>query len=173
MLAAVLAWELVAGPTMFLPEGTSKPPSVRDSFVISAQAPPENPPINKFSEFIARPLFAPSRRPPPPKTDSNSTVEVSKPESFDLVGVIISADERMALLQTLGTGEVMRAVEGQTVGGWKVQAIKPTEVELKRGNASELIKINDAAVANEPSAKNTTPAFGTSSSVPAYNGIAE
>ena len=148
LLSAVLAWELVAGPTIFLPEDTPEPPTVSDSLVISNQAPPENPPIDKFSEIISRPLFAPSRRPPPPKTESNPALEVSKPESFDLIGVIISADERMALLQTLGTGEVMRAVEGETVGGWKVQAINPTEVELKRGNASDVIKINDAGVAS-------------------------
>jgi hypothetical protein len=173
ILAAILAWEFVAGP-VFMPESTPKTTRVNDSFEISSEAPPQKPPISTFSEFVERPLFAPSRRPPPSKTAADNPTTGPKAESFDLIGVVISADERMALLQTLGTDKVLRAVEGQTVGGWEVQAIKPTQVVLKRGNASEVIKINDAADSSQPSAKSTPPASGNiRSSAPAYTGIPE
>jgi hypothetical protein len=171
ILAAILAWEFVAGP-LFLPEATPKSIPAKDSFEISSKAPPGKPPMSTFSEFVDRPLFTPSRRPPPPKTATPAET-TAKSENFDLIGVIISSDERMALLQTLGTGEVLRAVEGQTVGGWEVQEIKPTQVVLKRGNATEVIKINDAADSSQTSAKSAPQSANIPSSASPYTGIPE
>ena len=159
LLAGILAWEIVADP-IFKPEATPRSAELKNSIVIPSEASPDKPAMSTFSELVERPLFTPSRRPPPPKTNSNIAAPAPKPENFDLIGVIISADERMALLRTLATGEVMRAVEGQSIGGWEVRAIKPTQVVLLRGKDSEVIKINDAA---KPRAE-SSPAVGLPSS---------
>src|SRR5690242_11447287 len=58
----------------------------------------------------------------------------------DLIGVIISKDTRLVLLRTNSTSEVMRAVQGQNVGGWEARDIKPTQVVLQRGDESEVIR---------------------------------
>jgi type II secretory pathway component PulC len=157
-LAGVLALEVMAGP-FFVPEVSSVSPDAKNSVVFPRESPAEKPAISTFAEVVERPLFTPSRR-PPPKTDSNPAAIASKPETFDLIGVIISADRRMALLRTVATSEVMRAVEGQSIGGWEVRAIKPTQVVLRRGDDSEVIKIKDAAsnsAVNNPSAPKSPP----------------
>ena len=151
VLAGVLALEVMAGP-FFVPEATSVSPGAKNSVVLPRESPAEKPAISTFAEVVERPLFTPSRRPPPPKTDSTIAASPEKPETFDLIGVIISADRRMALLRTVASSEVMQAVEGQSIGGWEVHAIKPTQVVLRRGNDSEVIKINDAA---KPSAQSS------------------
>jgi type II secretory pathway component PulC len=166
MLAGILAWEIVTGP-IFMPEAALKSGEVQSSVMIPADTRLEKPAISTFSEFVARPLFTPTRRPPPTKTEPNITTSASKPENLQLIGVIISEHERLALLQTLATGDVTRAMEGQTVGGWEVQAIKPTQVVLKRGNANEVVMINDAAtpsVSNKLSTANSPPLSGQTNS---------
>jgi type II secretory pathway component PulC len=136
----------------------------------------EKPAISTFSEFVSRPLFTPTRRPPPTRTEPNIARTAPKPENLQLIGVIISEDERMALLQTLTTGDVTRAVEGQTVGGWEVHAIKPAQVVLKRGNASEVVMINDAAPSSvKPplSGQTNSSATGSPASAPPVSAVPE
>jgi len=151
MLGAVLAFELMVGP-FFVPEPPSVSLGSKTAVVSPSAPPPAQPDISAFSEIVARPLFAQTRRPVPPKAEVKVAENAPKPETFDLIGVVISKDGRMALLRTLSTSEVTRAVEGQNVGGWKVSDIKPTQVVLRHGDDSEVIKINDAAA---PPAGNT------------------
>jgi hypothetical protein len=163
MLAGILAWEIVTGP-IFMPEAALKSVEVKSSVMIPNDTRLEKPAISTFSEFVARPLFTPTRRPPPTKTEPNIATTAPKPENLQLIGVIISEGERMALLQTLATGDVTRAVEGQSVGGWEVHAINPTQVVLKRGNASEVVMINAPSVSNKPSTANNPPLSGQTNS---------
>jgi type II secretory pathway component PulC len=150
LLAGILAFEIMSGPLM--PEDpqassgrTEKP------FDSLSDTPLQSPAISTFAEIVERPLFTQSRR-PPPKKDTKVATAAQKPETFELIGVIISPAGRMALLRTLATSEIVRAVEGQTVGGWEVRAIKPTQVVLQQGDDSEVLKINDATMT--PAAKN-------------------
>jgi hypothetical protein len=171
VLAGVLALEVMAGP-FFVPEAPAVSPGAKNSVDFPRESPAEKPAISAFAEVVERPLFTPSRRPPPPKTDSTIAASPEKPETFDLIGVIISADRRMALLRTVASSEVMQAVEGQSIGGWEVHAIKPTQVVLRRGNDSEVIKINDAAkppagsspAVNNPSAPKNSSVSGEAGS---------
>jgi type II secretory pathway component PulC len=175
MLAGILGWEIVTGP-IFMPEATLKSAEVKSSVMIPNDARLEKPAISTFSEFVARPLFTPTRRPPPTKTEPNIATTAPKPENLQLIGVIISEDERMALLQTPATGDVTRAVEGQTVGGWEVHAIKPAQVVLKRGNASEVVIINDAAPSSvKPplSGQSNSSATGSPAGAPPVSAVPE
>jgi hypothetical protein len=93
--------------------------------------------------------------------------DAPKPETFDLIGVMISPAGRMALLRTIATNEVVRAFEGQSVGGREVSAIEPTQIVLRRGDDSEVIKMNDApppSVANKTPNVNNPSASGVTSS---------
>src|SRR4029079_4865019 len=114
MLAGILAWEITTDP-IFIPEAALESGEVKSSDMIPNDTRLEKPAISTFSEFVSRPLFTPTRRPPPTRTEPNIAKTAPKPENLQLIGVIISEDERMALLQTLTTGDVTRAVEGQTV----------------------------------------------------------
>jgi type II secretory pathway component PulC len=175
MLAGILAWEITTDP-IFIPEAALESGEVKSSVMIPNDTRLEKPAISTFSEFVSRPLFTPTRRPPPTKTEPNIARTAPKPENLQLIGVIISEDERMALLQTLTTGDVTRAVEGQTVGGWEVHAIKPAQVVLKRGNASEVVMINDAAPSSvKPplSGQTNSSATGSPASAPPVSAVPE
>jgi type II secretory pathway component PulC len=127
----------------------------------------ENPAISIFAEVIKRPLFTPSRRPPSPKPEVAASAP--KPETLDLVGVIISADRRMALLRPRNKTDVLFAVEGQSIAGWEVRDIKPTQVVLGWGNDSEVIKISD-------SGKSSTignPSLSGTATLPAQRSMAD
>jgi general secretion pathway protein N len=168
LLTGILAWEMLAGLPFLTPEAPAPSTDVKKPAVIASEAPPEKPAISTFAEVVNRPLFTPSRRPTPPKADTN--VAAPKAETFDLIGVIISPGSRMALLRTLATSEVMRAVEGQNVGGWEVRSIKPTQVVLQRGGDSEVLKITDAVIPQPnvaPSHNSATPANPNQSGSPA------
>jgi hypothetical protein len=144
VLAAGLAVELAAGP-FFLPE-IPQDQSPTGNLI---QSPSELPAVDgekpTYSEVVARPLFSPSRRPHTAAPASQVEASTSKSETFDLIGVIISADRRMALLRGQASSEVLRAIEGQNIDGWEVRTIKPSQVVLGRGDDSEVLEINDAA----------------------------
>ena len=169
LLAGILAFEIMYGPLM--PEDPQASSGRTEKPVESlSDTPLQNPAISTFAEIVERPLFTQSRR-PAPKKDTKVAEAAVKPETFELIGVIISPAGRMALLRTLATSEIVRAVEGQNVGGWEVRTIKPTQVVLQQGDDSEVLKINDAiapAAANNPAAPNaptvSPPATGSQDS---------
>lgn len=138
-LAGLAAFELAVGP-FFVP---SAPQSVTSSDVPEAAQAVSHlakPDISKFSEVVERPLFMRSRRPPEASVDVSDEVRTS---AFDLVGIIVSQDKRVALLRPSTSKKVMRAVEGQHVEGWEVIEIRATEITLARGNSNEIIKITE------------------------------
>jgi hypothetical protein len=150
LLAGILAFEIMYGPLM--PEDPQASSGRTEKPVDSlSDAPLQKPAISTFAEIVERPLFTQSRR-PAPKKDTKVAEAAVKPETFELIGVIISPAGRMALLRTLATSEIVRAVEGQNVGGWEVRTIKPTQIVLQQGDDSQVLKINDAIA--QPAAKN-------------------
>jgi len=166
LLAGIMAFEIMFGP--FMPE---RPPasSARAEKPVESlsNTPLQNPAISTFAEIVERPLFIQSRR-PAPKKDTKVAEAAAKPETFELIGVIISPAGHMALLRTLATSAIVRAIEGQTVGGWEVRTIKPTQIILQQGDDSQVLKINDATAqpaANNPAALNaptvSPPATGS------------
>ena len=156
---------LASPATSFVPEPAPvSSPSANTPVV--PRSPPEKPAISTFAEVVNRRHFTRSRR-PTPKNELKVVADASKPETFDIIGVMISPAGRMALLRTIATNEVVRAFEGQSVGGWEVSAIKPTQIVLRRGDDSEVIKMNDApppSVANKaPNVNNPSVSEVTSS----------
>ncbi len=100
------------------------------------------PPLEVYSEIVARPLFSPLRRPPPPEKVDSETGDV-KPSLFVLTGVIISAGGRMALLRRANVAGIIQISEGQEIDGWRVEAIKPDRVILRRGGIVEEVTLQD------------------------------
>ena len=150
--ALLLLLSLVLGYVVYaeLRSGPAEPALVTEAAVApkpAAVLPAEPafalPPLEEFSETVARPLFLPSRRPLAPAEDAPKPAAVTR-NLFTLMGVIISADERMALVKRRKTGEVLRLVEGQRVDGWLVEAIMPDRVTLRQGEATEDVVLKDA-----------------------------
>jgi hypothetical protein len=119
-----------------------------------------------YQEFNDRPLFNETRRPavvdeevPEPEQEVVE-VEVSKPPEMRLTGVIITPNQRLAMLTPQGGGEplVIReggALEGEFVG-WSLNAVAERQVRLEsaRGDAVKLdLVVHDQAMKEPPKPK--------------------
>ena len=111
------------------------------------------PPLSIYAEVVARPLFAPSRRPP-------VQVEAARPADFTLVGTVISEHGRDALIAHGTPPNVQHVAEGQAIEGWTVKTVETDRVVLVRdGSMTELTaKANQPAVATSPAVTNFYPA---------------
>ncbi len=112
-------------------------------------APPETiaelPRIEEFAETVARPLFMATRRPPEPEQVVVAPATGAQRNLFNLLGIVISADERVALVTRRRGGDFLRLVVGQRVDGWLVVAIEPDSMTLSQGDATEVLKLTDAS----------------------------
>jgi general secretion pathway protein N len=93
---------------------------------------------------LARPLFAPDRKPIP------GTV-ASDPGMPRLTGIIASAGSTVAIFQPAGDAKAVTARNGERVGGWEVTTIEAGSVSLRKDN--EIIalspRFNDVAATRE------------------------
>ena len=76
---------------------------------------------------LARPLFAPDRRPVP------GTV-AADPGMPRLTGIIASPDGAIAIFQPAGGLKPVVAHRGERVGGWEVRAIAADAVDMRKEN---------------------------------------
>jgi general secretion pathway protein N len=112
---------------------------------------PPTPPLASFDEITARPLFSPSRRPPPPGEEplANTPQQASAPPDkspFSVMGILITDNTRTALLKPLDSGEdAIRASEGELLpgSGWKIVEITPEWVRIEQQGSSETLKLSD------------------------------
>lgn len=147
-LAAVIYFELegqttLSGVAQSMPAGRGTGAAAE---AVAAAQPVETrfemPPLAVFSEIPARPLFSPTRRPPPPPEEAPPPEE-PPPErgQFMLRGVAIAGDQRVALLERRATGELVRALEGQSVDGWRVTGIAAGQAVLEAAGDSYVIEV--------------------------------
>jgi hypothetical protein len=90
-------------------------------------------PMSKLSATHDRPLFSPSRRPPPPTISAApeppppTLVKPVAPEgpSFKLVGTIIGEDNRIGIFMSEASQTTIRIREGEGDSGWTLRSIDP------------------------------------------------
>jgi hypothetical protein len=80
---------------------------------------------------LARPLFAPDRRP----VAGSRTAEAGLPR---LAGVIVSPSDKVAIFQSAGVTKPVSVRHGETVNGWLVTMIEANSVSLRKA-ASTLV----------------------------------
>ena len=136
---------LEAGPIAIDPDAAPPPPAT--AVVDAPEAPTDLPPIDAFAETVARPLFMATRRPPEPEEEAvvAPTTAGAQRNLFNLLGVVISADERVALVTRRRGGDFLRLVVGQSVDGWLVVAIEPDSLTLSQGGETDVLKLTDAS----------------------------
>lgn len=142
LAALALFWQIGHPP---------QPPIVR-----SAGPPPELPtvvplepfrlsPPAQYSEVAARPLFIAERRPEPPPPPDETPPEKPQPGSeqkFVLLGVMIAPGIQAALLRLEEPNAKTKPVRlGETVGEWRLDKVAPNEVVLRRGEATQNVKL--------------------------------
>jgi general secretion pathway protein N len=98
------------------------------------------PPLDRYAEVVQRPLFAPTRQPPPPETVQDNQ---TKSSSFTLAAIIISGQGKVALIQHGKPPVLARLSVGQSVDGWTVQSVLPDRVVLERAAVLQELKLKD------------------------------
>jgi general secretion pathway protein N len=98
------------------------------------------PPLATYAEVTQRPLFSATRQPPPPEAGQDL---LGKSNSFVLLGIILTPDERAVLIRHGHPAEIARLKEGQAVEGWTVQSILPDRITLQHGASEVELKLKD------------------------------
>jgi hypothetical protein len=80
-----------------------------------------------LATVLARPLFSSTRRPP----EIVQGESAPSPDLSDkrLAGIVIEPDRRLAIFAVNGA-KPMTLSEGESVGGWRIESITPTEISL-------------------------------------------
>jgi len=97
-------------------------------------------PLTQLSVTRDRPIFSPSRRPPPPAIAEQAPVrpppsprkkEITPPQ-LSLVGTIASDDESFGIFLDQSTNAALRLRVGEDYQGWRLRAIQGREVTIEK-----------------------------------------
>jgi general secretion pathway protein N len=101
----------------------------------------------------SRPLFSPSRRPPPPVIAMSAPVVAAAPVVPDphatppdlhLIGVIVGSDEQRAIVKRAREVKSFGVAAGDQIDGWTVAHIEPRQIILQHDEKSATIAFSAA-----------------------------
>ena len=133
-------YELVR-PYQFFP---AVPSTVRDKQTV-IETPQYNAnrtalPPETFSEIIERPLFMDTRRPwvAPVSTDSNKHkgLRQTEPDILTLISlsaIVITNEQRIALIEDKRTGKLQQLHQGEMYGGWTLADVGTNSIAMQKG----------------------------------------
>lgn len=137
-LGYALYWELTGG---------SAPAAWNAGATATVEVPPlpqptviEMPPIGDFTETLRRPLFAASRR--PPEEEPAQPAMAAKAPTLKLFGVVITPDDRSALIREPGSKEITELGVGEEVSGWMLEKVLPDHIIMRLGDSRETYNID-------------------------------
>lgn len=104
--------------------------------------------LKQLSITRERPIFSPSRRPPPPAPTYVAPAAVQQPvkaperPAMSLLGTVIGTGEQIAVFLETSTKNVFRLRVGENHGGWVLRLIKAREARLvKNGEQVVLLQL--------------------------------
>ena len=132
-----------------------------------AAAPPAEPvrignplwaiPLKSLHFTRERPLFVPSRRPPPAPVLGGPIAAPPPPRQpveetprLSLVGAIVAGKDGIAVLQDVSSQEVLRLKIGEAHGGWVLTSVKRREVVLERSGRTVVVAFPTPPTLPEP-----------------------
>jgi hypothetical protein len=116
--------------------------------------------LGEYNEIIERPLFLSTRRPPeeqPEEPPEPAPEPPSADETFTLLGVVLTPEATMALLQDDKTGEIARLQVGDQVNGWHLKAVQANSVSLSKGDQAVDLPLVRNRSQPAPQARRQTP----------------
>src|SRR5262249_52741193 len=115
-------------------------------------------PLSKLSMTRARPIFSPSRRPPPPQVMMPviaRPVERPKPAEPEnpplvLVGTVVGEDSGIAVLVEQATENVIKLRVNESHQGWTLRSIQGREVTFQNDRKSSVLALAPPGGNSEP-----------------------
>jgi len=129
----------------------SAAPSGLTATVSSAARPLDERPLSEFAEIVSRPLFTATRRPhvpaePTPVRAEPAAAEPRRPPpNVRLIGVVIDAGKKRALLRTPEQPRGRWVEEGETIDGWQVRSVQADAAILGVGPGTHELRLYPAA----------------------------
>lgn len=107
-----------------------------------------------YPQITQRPLFWPSRKPPPEKKVEKAPVVVAYPfENATLLGTYFDNENAGVIIRLDKDKKVIRLSRGQTYEGWKLEELSPiSALFVDADHHQRTMQIEQAKQANEPSA---------------------
>ena len=117
--------------------------------------------LQSLSATRERPLFSPTRRPPPtvlPPSipETGSLAATPEPPPFELLGAVLGEKVSYILIRNRNTHEVRRLSPTEEADGWKVAAVTARSVVLEHDGRVEKLMLGDAPEPNAPSTPQPT-----------------
>ena len=133
-----------------------------------SRAPPGNPlwaiPLEQLSITRERPIFSPSRRPPPsvaPVTVQQSAIKVPEPKlerpAVSLLGTVMGTDIQMGIFLETATKNVIRLRVGEDHQGWMMRLIKAREVTLIKNRNVVVLELRPSGGSPAPDGPTMPP----------------
>lgn len=97
--------------------------------------------IDQLSDTVNRPLFAPTRKRPPPQEAGAPAVQQQE-TTYELLGVALGGIRPIAVMRKKGEGKSFRVEVGDSLSGWHVTKVDAREVRLERDGAdAEVVRL--------------------------------
>jgi general secretion pathway protein N len=131
-----------ATPTVSLPAGNLWPPQA-----INRPNPLWAIPIASLTNTRERPIFLPSRRPPPqlasPAPQAQQSARGDEPDRplLTLVGTVAGTAEGIAIFQDENSKDIVRLRTGESHAGWTLTAVRAREVNLLHNRRTAILAI--------------------------------
>ena len=123
-------------------------------------------PLSELSVTRERPLFAPSRRPPPPALAAVTSKPAPAPRKLErppltLVGTIVGEARHVGIFVEQPTQKLIRLKEGEGHAGWILRQVSALDVRLENADQTATLALRptrpeaangtaDAVVGSEP-----------------------
>ncbi|WP_426434107.1 hypothetical protein [Bradyrhizobium genosp. P] len=106
-------------------------------------------PLGTLSSTRERPIFSPSRRPPPSAVASVPAAKALPPPEparderlqLSLVGTIIGGDQSFGIFIDQPTKAALRLKIGEDYQGWRLRSVQGREVTLERGQQTTIVSL--------------------------------
>ena len=107
-------------------------------------------PLRSLEETRERPLFSPSRRPPPlpaisaaPPPQPAKVVALREPDQpeLNLLGVVIGSSEGFAIFLNNATHAVIRLKTGEDEDGWILRSVAEREAVLEKNHRTAIVRL--------------------------------
>jgi len=137
VLGAILLYLVFAPlPELEIPRVPSEP----QRNAMPQATPIATPPLEAFADIGERPMFSPDRK---AFVAPGSAAAAATPPSVALVGVIMDARDKMALIRTPGSPLAGAFRLGADISGWQLTEIGADHIVLSLGAARDEIRLED------------------------------
>ena len=141
------------------------PPEIK---IPSVEAPAGTGSASDFASILARPVFAPDRRPPPPPAPPAPTPPPDPLANIQIQGIFSGAN---AGILARVEGKVRRIKVNETVGPWTLKSIEGRDVTFGQGEETRKLRLDYARLA-PPVTQAAAPAAGSPpTQAPGYVGV--